>query len=80
MPQLLHEHQCPYGKDYICISGIRYQLWPGFRPGDCSRPHELDRDDLLFRGQCYCCCSKATDGLAPRDVEPRREVPDVPSE
>lgn len=50
----LTNDRCPYGKDYICILGIRYQLWPGFKPGDCSRPHELDRDDLLFRGQCYC--------------------------
>ena len=60
--QQLLEHRCSFKKYYICVLGIRYKPLPGFKPGDCPSPHELDRDDLLFCGQCYYC-KKATGGL-----------------
>lgn len=67
MTQLLLEHKCPFNKHYVCVLGIRYKPWPGFKPGDCSKFHPLDRDDLLFSGQCYCC-EKATGGIEHEEV------------
>jgi len=44
--------KCPFGRDFICVEGLRYKQTP---TDAIAKPLPQDLPGLLFVGQCFCC-------------------------